>query len=93
MALPLQVAGNRDPGDAEATTTENISPRGARVTVRRPRQPGELVLVTLRGGKTPARARVVYCQPLPGGIFGVGLQFAEPPWGWPGAPTGSPSRG
>lgn len=82
LAVLLQVARTQTPGDVEMATTENVSARGARVLTRRPLLPDEQVLVTLRGGRIPFEARVVYCRPLPRGLFGVGLHFGRVPWSW-----------
>ncbi len=76
----LQKRGSRDLSEnrdlSEKTTTENISSRGVRVLTKRALPPQERLLVTAVIGKEePIPARVVYCQPLAAGVFGVGLQF------------------
>lgn len=84
LGVPLRFASADRPGTFESTTTENVSSCGARVVTQLPLRPNEEVLVTLRGARTPTQARVVYCQPLDAGGFGVGLYFREAPWTWKG---------
>jgi len=56
-------------------STENVSPYGARVRTNRPWKKGTSVLVKSALGELCARARIVYCQPLPANAFALGLQF------------------
>jgi hypothetical protein len=65
----------------EMTFTENLSPRGVRVTTRRRWQPRTRVLVTLlrngiRNG-IRSQGRIVYCQHIGSGKFALGLEL---PW-------------
>lgn len=63
---------------AENTTSENVSPGGARFLISRALSPKERVLVTsLTGNEEAKTARVVYCVPLSEGLFGVGVQFEK----------------
>jgi len=75
----MQISGLQKPGFTdlpEKTTTENVSTHGVRVLTKRALPPQERLLVTsLSGSDEPIPARVVYCQPLAEGVFGVGLQF------------------
>jgi len=72
----LQKRGSRDL--TEKTTTENISTHGVRILTKRALPPQERLLVTsLIGKEEPIPARVVYCQPLAAGVFGVGLRFEK----------------
>ena len=82
LTLPIKLLC---PGNGEASedaVTENVSPLGVRVVVKTPKEPDTLMFL-----KSPPRfrvsARVVYCQPLPGGEFGVGLQVQGPSLNWP----------
>jgi hypothetical protein len=79
--MPVQISRAQSLGLTkliEKTTTENVSSRGVRVLTRRALQSQEWLLVTLLvGSEMPRSARVVYCQPLAGELFGVGLQFEE----------------
>jgi hypothetical protein len=79
--MPVQILGAQSLGLRkliERATTENVSSRGVRLLTRRALQSKEVLLVTLLiGSEMPRPARVVYCQPLAGELFGVGLQFQE----------------
>jgi hypothetical protein len=81
QAVPMRISSLQELGSAdltEKTITENVSARGVRVLTKRAVPPQERLLVTsLTGGEEPIQARVVYCQPLAGGVFGVGLQFEQ----------------
>jgi hypothetical protein len=61
----------------ELMFTENVSPRGARVTTVGRWQPGTRVLVTFQWGGAPSQGRIVYCQRVESGNFALGLEL---PW-------------
>jgi hypothetical protein len=73
-----------EPADSdreERTYTDNISAQGARVFTRYPWQAGDSVRVTpLR--KETASGKVVYCQTLPDGRYGIGVKFQGEPVTW-----------
>jgi PilZ domain len=77
----MQISRLQTPGLAgltEKTTTGNVSAHGVRVLTKRALLPQERLLVTSPiSSEEPIRARVVYCQPLAEGVFGVGLQFEK----------------
>ena len=81
LEVPMQISRLQkpDPTDfAEKTTTENVSTHGLRVLTRHAILPQERLLVTsVSGSEEPKPARVVYCQPLAEGVFGVGLHFEK----------------
>ena len=84
--IPMEVGcyleGNREVPGAEATFTENVSARGARVvSVRRWEQNDQLVFVS-RNGEFRSSARVAYCQPLQGDGFAIGVEFLEVKGRW-----------
>ena len=60
----------------EMTFTENVSPRGARVTTVRRWQPGTRVLVAFRQNGVPSQGSIVYCQRVESGDFAVGLDLS-----------------
>src|SRR5215470_15435179 len=60
---------------AECASTENVSDNGARVRTVRPWKQDTRVLIKSSLAELRARARVVYCQTLPGGTYAVGLEF------------------
>jgi hypothetical protein len=84
--MPVQISRARSFGFTDLiakATTENVSSRGIRVLTRRALLPHERLLVAaLVGSETPTLARVVYCQPLAGELFGLGLQFEEEKRRW-----------
>ena len=79
LEAPMQIFRFQEPGStnlAEKATTTNVSTRGVRVLTNRALPPQEPLLVTsLTGLGEPKPARVVYCQQLAEGVFGVGLKF------------------
>lgn len=81
LEMPVRISGVQNLGPAdpmEKTTTENVSTHGVRVLTRRALPPQERLLVTSLGAREELiPARVVYCQPLAEGLFGVGLQFEK----------------
>lgn len=81
LELPMQISSLQKPGSrdlSEKMTTENVSTHGVRVLTKRALPLQERLLVTsLTGSDRPIPARVVYCQPLAEGVFGVGLRFEK----------------
>jgi len=84
LEVPMEISSLQklDPTDpAEKTTAENVSARGVRVLTKHAWSPQERLLVTSLtspiGNERSMPARVVYCQPLAEGVFGVGLQFEK----------------
>jgi PilZ domain-containing protein len=81
LEVPMQISRLQTPGFTdltEKTTTGNVSTHGVRVLTKRALPPQERLLVTSPiSSEEPIRARVVYCQPLAEGVFGVGLQFEK----------------
>lgn len=77
--IPLSVQVEvLEPGVSEVgkdAVTENVSPSGARVRVGTPMQPDALVVLKSPMRKFGTSVRVVYCEPLLDGQFGVGLQL------------------
>ncbi len=63
-----------EPFTVENTSTENISPHGARVVTKRRWHPNERVFVKALGGDLGSRARVVYCEALQKNAFAIGLE-------------------
>jgi hypothetical protein len=61
----------------ERTFTENVSPRGVRVTTVRRWQRGTHVLVTFLPNGVPCQGTVAYCQREESGNFALGLEL---PW-------------
>ena len=75
LEIPVQISRPEDPSATERTTTENVCTLGVRVLTRAARQLDERLMINSLAGDLRTMARVVYCQRLPDGRFGVGLQF------------------
>ena len=75
QAIPLELCTLHGQGSVERTITENVCSLGARVLTWRTMKPNERLMVRLIELNQRIQARVVYCQRLPDGRFGVGLQF------------------
>lgn len=75
LAVPVQISSVLDPAATERTTTENVCSLGLRILTQRARELNERLMINSLMGDLHTLARVVYCQRLPDGRFGVGLQF------------------
>lgn len=82
MEIPVVLDGHRQIPGAEATFTENVSARGARVVSIRPWEKGARLTLVSRSGEFRSSARVAYCQPLHGDGYAIGLEFLEPKGRW-----------
>jgi hypothetical protein len=91
LTVPVQIASLLDPTAAERTTTENVCSLGIRVLAQRARDLNERLMISSLMGDLRTLARVVYCQRLPDGRFGIGLQFHGVDVKWPkGTADGAP---
>jgi len=75
LAVPVQVSSFKDSAVAETTTSENVCSLGMRILARQTKELNERLMISSLVGDVRALARVVYCQRLPDGRFGVGVQF------------------
>jgi hypothetical protein len=75
--LTAELSRPDEAGPREMTFTENVSPRGVRVTTVRRWQPGTRVLVTFLRNGVESLGRIVYCQRVESGNFALGLEL---PW-------------
>jgi len=75
--IPVYLASLHDPRNREQTTTENISPHGARVISKRSWRPGEGSIVTRTVGGFAQAGRVVYCLPSAELGFCLGIEFPD----------------
>ncbi|HEY8714476.1 MAG TPA: PilZ domain-containing protein [Candidatus Acidoferrum sp.] len=82
MEVPVVLDGHRKLPGSEATFTENVSARGARVVSVRRWEQGEKLVFASRTGEFRSSARVAYCQPLQGEGFAVGVEFLEAQGRW-----------
>ena len=82
MEIGVHISGHAVLPGTEATFTENVSSRGARVlSTRRWKINDQLVLSTL-AGTFRSVARVAYCQMVPQAGFAGGLEFVETTASW-----------
>lgn len=90
LTLPVQISSLYDPSTSERTTTENVCSLGMRVLTQKARELNERLMISSLVGDLRALARVVYCQRLPDGRYGLGIQFQGQSISWPGgAVTGA----
>jgi hypothetical protein len=82
MEIGVFLEGNLQVPGAEATFTENVSGRGARVVSVRRWEPDDRLMLTSRNGEFRSSARVAYCQPLQGDGFAIGVEFLESKGRW-----------
>jgi len=82
MEIPVLIAGHLLAPGSEATFTENVSVRGARVITVRHWEQGERLTFASRTGEFRSSARVAYCQPLQSDGFDIGVEFLEPKGRW-----------
>ena len=75
LSLPVQISNLCGPSSTERSTTENVCSLGMRVLTQKARELNERLMISSMVGDLRALARVVYCQRLPDGRFGVGIQF------------------
>ena len=79
LAALVEISSLENPATTERTSTENLCSLGIRILTQRARELNERLLVRLLDGDLRTLARVVYCQRLADGRFGVGLEFQGRP--------------
>ena len=72
MTVAVRISGHKRAPGVETTFTENVSSRGARVSIIRRWRPNETLEIESLPGDFRAVARVTYCQPQSEG-FVIGL--------------------
>jgi|SRR5271155_2622928 len=77
MEIPVVLNGHRQLPGTEATFTENVSAKGARVVSVRRWEKGAPLVLASRTGEFRSEARVAYCQPLRGDGYAIGVEFLE----------------
>ena len=82
LSLHVQISSLYDPATTERSTTENVCSLGMRVVTQKAKQLNERLMISSSVGNLRAMARVVYCQRLPDGRFGVGIQFQGQSVNW-----------
>ncbi len=73
----LELSSLDEPFIHEMALTENVSRQGARVVTKKRWRTSDRVLVRLPRGDERSRARIAYCDALPGDAFAIGLQFSS----------------
>lgn len=81
LAVPVEISSLQGFA-AERAVTENVCSLGLRVVMHHAWESNARLLVKSLVGDLRALARVVYCQRLPDGRFGVGLQFSNEAVNW-----------
>jgi hypothetical protein len=71
---------------AERATTENVCSGGARVVTQRTWELNERLILKSLADDRQTVARVVYCERLADGRFGIGMSFLGVTLDWPKAP-------
>jgi hypothetical protein len=89
VQVPVRLLTVENPRDHESATTLNISRFGARVFTNRRWLPGDQVDIASVSGEFRRQARVVYCHPVTGGHFCIGLEFGASVKNWQSAPMTS----
>jgi len=84
LAVPVEICPFDDESSLERTTTENVCSLGARVLTRQPKARNERLMIRSVLGNLWTIARVVYCQRLSDGRFGVGIQLQGVSLNWSG---------
>jgi hypothetical protein len=83
LAVPVEITSLQHESANERTTTENVCSVGIRILALRAREPNERLMIKSLVGDLHALGRVVYCQRLPDGHFGIGLEFQGTTINWP----------
>jgi hypothetical protein len=82
MEIGVHISGHAALPGTEATFTENVSARGARVISTRRWKINDRVVFSTLAGTFRSIARVAYCQIAPQAGFAVGLEFVEITGSW-----------
>lgn len=80
FAKAIEVKGHRSDGTSlpEGVLTDNVSTRGLRLVVEAQLEPGKAIEIRSPEDGFEWRGRVVYCEPLVGGKFAVGIEMQIP---------------
>jgi len=89
VQVPVRLVALEKAQGPESATTLNISRFGARVFTNRRWLPGDQVDIASLSGEFRRHARVVYCHPVTGGHFCIGLEFGASVKNWQSAPMTS----
>ena len=82
LELRAYLLGGARGREVESTFTEDVSEGGARVMTARRWRPEDRLTFVSGTGEFRSKARVAYCQALPGEGFAIGVEFLEPHERW-----------
>jgi len=82
MEVEVQISGHAILPGTEATFTENVSARGARVLSTRRWKTNDQLVIATASGSFRSVARVAYCESVPRAGYAIGLEFVEPSGSW-----------
>ena len=92
MEVGVQIAGHATVPGVEATFTENVSPRGARVLSARRWEKNDRLMIYTVSGSFRSLARVAYCETVRDNGFAVGVEFLDSNGRWVVADLSAQSR-
>lgn len=84
LTEPVHLSAIDQPLNKEATFTQNISSRGARVATQKVWPTGSLMQIKSLESNFSAQARVVYWRSFSSSKFAIGLEFVSQEGEWPG---------
>ena len=82
MEVGVHISGHAILPGTEATFTENVSLRGARVLSTRRWKINDRVVISTLAGSFRSVARIAYCHVLPQADFAIGVEFVESSGSW-----------
>jgi hypothetical protein len=82
MEIGVHISGHAVLPGIEATFTENVSARGARVLSTRRWKINDTLVISTPAGTFRSIARVAYCQTIPQTGYAVGVEFVETSGSW-----------
>jgi PilZ domain len=77
VRVTAMLVGRHGKLDIEKAVTENASVHGVRVISTSEWYPDDMILISVPAAHFTAAARVAYCDPIGGGLYGTGLEFAS----------------
>ena len=82
LVVPVLLTSPEHGGLVEWVATQNVSSFGARVVSEHEWQPDQRLLIESQQYEFRSKARVVYCKPVQGGKFVVGLRLSSAAANW-----------
>lgn len=75
LVVPVEIIALQDASAIERTSTENVCSLGVRLLSQRAWEINERLVIRSLTGDLRTVGRVVYCQHLSDGRYGIGMQF------------------